>query len=143
MELAKFTQRQGGDYMAKNKKNQHGSQREDFHHFLYQRKHWQNGYAKLLREHPYCGRYIPQNSLHSLIHSKIHDIPTPSGKSCKRAYLKILELERSGQIDIARDSCEQRLDVLIKVWSKSDPATAEVLKLQREIIANFYKKAAR
>lgn len=112
----------------------------DYHHFLYQKKHWQNGYAKLLREHPYMGKYIPQNSLHSLIHSKIHDIPVPNGKDCKRAYLKLLELERNGEIDVRLDTCEKRLEFLIEVWSKSSPATVAVLLWQRDIIRKFYER---
>lgn len=115
--------------------------REDFHHFLYQKKHWQTGYAKLLREHPYMGKYLPQYTLHSLIHSKIHDIPVPNGRDCKRAYLHLLELERKGEIDVRFDTCEKRLDFLIAEWEDSCPATTAVLKWQRDVITKFYKKS--
>lgn len=126
--------------MSKKKKRIREYNSSDFHHFLYQKKHWQNGYAKLLREHPYMGKYIPKNSLHSLIHSKIHDIPVPNGRDCKRAYLKLLELERTGEIDVRLDSCEERLDFLIEVWKYSCPATVAVLMWQRDIISKFYEK---
>lgn len=114
--------------------------REDFHHFLYQRKHWQQGYAKLLREHPYFGKYMPQFSLHSEIHSKIHDVPCPNGKECRRAYFHLIEAERNGEIDVRFDTGEQRLDFLINEWEDACPATVAILKWQKEVIHKFYSK---
>ena len=120
--------------------NLRNSTREDFHHLLYQRRHWQQGYAKLLRQHPYSGKYIPQQTLHRTIHSKIHDVPCPNGKECKAAYQHLLELERNGEIDIQNDSAEKRLDFFIHEWEETCPATVAILKWQKEIIHKFYSK---
>lgn len=111
---------------------------KDFHHLLFQRRHWQQGYAKLLRQHPYMGKYIPQATLHREIHAKIHDIPTPNGAECRMAYNEICRLEKLGEIDIVNDSVEKRLDLLISLWDDKCPATVAILKWQRDIVAKFY-----
>jgi hypothetical protein len=111
---------------------------KDFHHLLFQGRHWQQGYARLLRQHPYMGKYIPQATLHREIHSKIHDIPTPNGAECRMAYNEICRLEELGLIDIENDSVEKRLDLLIELWAEKCPATVEILKWQRDIVAKFY-----
>ena len=113
---------------------------EDYHHFLFQKRHWQNGYAKALREHPYCGKYIPQFTLHRELHSKIHDVPCPNGKECRRAYFHLLEAEKNGEIDVKFDTAEQRLDFLIREWADDCPATVAILKWQKEVIHKFYSK---
>lgn len=112
--------------------------RKDFHHLLFQGRHWQQGYAKLLRQHPYMGKYIPQATLHREIHSKIHDVPTPNGSECRMAYNEICRLEKLGEIDIVNDSVEKRLDLLISLWADKCPATVAILKWQRDIVAKFY-----
>lgn len=114
--------------------------KQDYHHLLFQCKHWQQGYAKLLRNHPYMGKYIPMATLHRLIHSKIHDVPTPNGKECKLAYKRIVELEANGEIDIVNDDIAKRLGVLIDLWRDTCPATVAVLEWQRDLIASFYEK---
>lgn len=124
----------------KSRKVRANSRREDFHHLLFQGRHWHQGYAKLLREHPYMGKMIPMETLHRLIHSKIHDIPTPNGKECKLAYELIRELEAKGEIDIINDSIEKRLALLIGLWKDACPATVEVLRWQSDIVAKFYGK---
>lgn len=111
----------------------------DYHHILFQRKHWQNGYAKALREHPYMGKYIPTHSLHREIHSKIHDVPTPNGNMCRHAYHELLNREREGLIDIQHDTLEQRIDFLIEMWEASCPATVAILKWQKEVVQKFYE----
>ena len=112
----------------------------NYHHLLFQGRHWKTGYAKLLREHPYMGKYIPMATLHRLIHSKIHDIPTPNGKECRLAYELICQLEAKGKIDIINDSIEKRLTLLIDLWKDACPATVEILKWQRDIVTKFYGK---
>lgn len=115
----------------------------NWHHLLFQRRHWQNGYAKLLREHPYMGKYIPMHTIHRHIHAKIHDIPCPNGKDCKHAYQALLQLEDEGKIDIRHDSLEKRLDFLIDLWSDPEcncEATVAVLRWQREVVHKFYEK---
>lgn len=88
------------------------------------------------------GKYIPRDTLHRAIHSKLHDIPCPNGKECKMAFEEILRLERTGEIDIVNDTCEQRLNLLIKLWEDKCPATTAILKWQRDIISNFYSRGA-
>lgn len=112
----------------------------NYHHLLFQGRHWKTGYAKLLREHPYMGKYIPMATLHRLIHSKIHDIPTPNGKECRLAYELICQLEAKGKIDIINDSIEKRLTLLIDLWKDACPATVEILKWQRDVVTKFYGK---
>lgn len=111
----------------------------DYHHILFQRKHWQNGFARALRNHPYMGKYIPVGTLHREIHSKIHDIPTPNGVDCRRAYNRLLEWERMGWIDVKNDTLEQRIQFLIDVWEDSCPATVAILKWQQEVVRKFYE----
>lgn len=113
---------------------------KDYHHILFQRKHWQNGYAKLLREHRYMGKLIPQRTLHRGIHAKIHDIPTPNGAECKAAYLELERRKEEGLIDIENDTVEQRIDFLIEMWEEKCPATVAILKWQKEIVSKFYAK---
>lgn len=128
--------------MAKKKRKKRGNSSrygKDFHHLLYQRRHWSQGYARALRNHPYMGKMIPRDSLHSLIHSKIHDIPCPNGRECRMAYEEVVRREREGLIDVLHDSCEQRLDLLIEIWEDKCPATVAVLKWQRDLIAKNYE----
>lgn len=127
--------------MKKKKHNKHvNPSKKDYHHILYQRKHWNIGWAKRLRNHPYMGKMIPIGTLHAEIHSKIHDVPTPNGVDCKRAYLKLIELERSGEINVKHDSLEKRIDFLIDLWEETCPATVAILVWQRQIAAKFYGK---
>lgn len=112
---------------------------KDYHHFLWCKKDWQKPYAKLLRDHPYMGRYLPRFTLHAEIHHVIDCIPCPSEKLCKKAYLKLLELSRSGEIDDKFDSCERRLDFLIFEWANVCPETVNALRLQKQIISSFYE----
>lgn len=123
--------------MAK-KKRKRAHNNCDYHHILFQRKHWQQGYAKLLREHRYLGKLIPQNTLHRVIHSKIHDVPTPNGAECRLAYNRLIEWERQGLIDVERDTLEARIQFLIDVWEDACPATVAILKWQQEVVRKFY-----
>ncbi|MBQ2644262.1 hypothetical protein IJG14_01650 [bacterium] len=84
------------------------------------------------------GKYIPRDTLHREIHSKIHDIPCPNGRECKEAFETLLKLERLGAIDIVNDTCEQRLDFLIKLWKDKCPATVAILQWQKDVISKYY-----
>lgn len=114
--------------------------REDFHHILFQKRHWEKGYAKALRMHPYAGKYIPQATLHREIHSKVNTVPVPEGSECRRAYLELLRLEREGLIDVELDNIEQRIDFFVNIWSNSSPATVRALLEQRDIASKFFNK---
>lgn len=112
---------------------------KDWHHLLFQKRHWQTGYAKLLREHEYMGAMIPKATLHREIHSKIHDIPVPNGKECKEAYVLMLSKLEDGTLNMD-DKLEARLDFLINIWQEKCPATCAVLQWQSEVISKFYSK---
>ena len=87
------------------------------------------------------GKYIPQATLHRTIHSKIHDIPTPNGRECRKAYLELCLREREGLIDVKYDTLEQRIDFLLEVWSDDNcEATLAMLKWQRQVVQKFYRK---
>ena len=115
-------------------------ERCDYHHFLFQKKHWQGGYAHQLREHPYAGAYIPQATLHRAIHSKLHDVPRPNGDVCKRTLMKLKRLEEEGLIDPKRDSPEKKLQFFIDEWQEECPATAEMLRWMQQLVIKFYNK---
>lgn len=116
---------------------------EDYHHILYQRKHWQQGYAKALREHAYMGKYIPRDTLHREIHGKLHDIPVPRSVDCKIAFEELCRRERLGLIDIEHDTLEKRIDFLISMWKdRHCEATVAMLEWQKEIISKFYSKSS-
>jgi hypothetical protein len=106
-------------------------------HFLYQKRHWQQGYAKALRNHWYCGAYIPQFTLHRAIHSKLHDVPVPNGKDCKRAYEELIRRENEGAIS-KDDTPMQRLAFLIEMFSETCPATTAILVWQLQIVTKFF-----
>lgn len=111
--------------------------RKDTHHICYQARHWKTSYAKLLREHWYMKVEIPQMTLHRLIHSKIHDIPCPEGKDCKRAYLELIRREEEGLLS-EYDRVEDRIDFLIEMWKETCPATTAILQWQRDVVAKFF-----
>ena len=111
---------------------------KDFHHILFQKRHWSQGYAKALREHPYMGKYIPRDTLHRALHSKLHDIPVPNGKECKLAFEALVRAEMNGDINVEEDTIEQRIAFLINLWRDKCPATVAMLEWQSQIIAKFY-----
>ena len=112
--------------------------KEDYHHIFYQKKHYKNYWAKALREHPYCGAYIPQNALHRVIHSKIHDIPTPNSADCKRAVEALDNWLEAGYISLD-DSLDKKIEMVTKCFRALCPATTAMLDWQRQIVTKFYK----
>lgn len=92
-----------------------------------------------LREHPYCGMYIPQDTLHREIHSKVHDIPTPCGKACRVAVEAIDSWLAGGLISLD-DPLERRIEVISWCFkAKYKPITA-MLEYQREVVIEFKKR---
>ena len=118
----------------------------DEHHILYQGRHWGNpgSWSARLRNHPYYRRIIPTNSLHREIHSKIHDIPVPSGKICHIVFDQTELALANGTIDDAFDTLERRIDFFIdclKDFPEEDTiATIVMLREQRKVISRFYAK---
>lgn len=111
--------------------------RENYHHLLFQRRHWEQGFAKILREHPYCGDYIPQTTLHRAIHSKVHDVPTPNGAECKYALDMINKMLEQGVISLT-DELDKKARILSSIFAEKCPATASILAWQSEIVSKFY-----
>ena len=126
----------GKKYRKNHKKNVNYS-REDYHHLCFQRKHWEQGWAKILREHPYTGGYIPQATLHRELHSKIHDVPVPNGKECREAVEALNRWLANGMISL-NDPLDAKLDTLIEIFDKRCPATVEIFKWQKEVVQKFY-----
>lgn len=126
----------------KKKKNKGvGSRRNnyDYHHIFFQKKHWSRGYAKVLREHPYCGSYIPQATLHRGLHSKIHDVPVPNGNICRFVLKRIDEWLDCGFISVD-DNLERKISILADCLRPFCPATTAILDWQREVVAKFYRR---
>ena len=113
--------------------------REDYHHILFQGRHWKNGWAKILREHRYCGGYIPQMTLHREIHSKIHDVPTPNGADCRIAVEALNSWLEAGYISLD-DPIERKIEMIAKCFRAKCPATTAILDWQREVVVKFYQR---
>ena len=111
----------------------------DYHHILFQKKHWARGYAHTLREHPYCGEYIPKATLHRELHSKIHDVPCPNGDVCRMAVEKLNEWLEIGRISLG-DRLDEKISVLADIFRETCPATTAILDWQREVVSKFYSK---
>ena len=115
-----------------------GRKATDTHHMLFQRRHWQQGYAHALRENWYFKVEVPI-VFHRELHSKLHDIPVPNGTYCRKAYEKLIELEDSGVLT-GEDRPEARLQFLIDEWEGSCPATAAVLRWQQQIFIKHFER---
>lgn len=109
----------------------------DYHHIFFQGKHYTQGYAKLLREHPYCGEYIPRSGLHRVLHSQIHDVPTPPGKDCKAVFFALNKAIQEGVIDQKSDTLEERLKVLIALFEGRYRPTKDMLEYQLAIVRHL------
>lgn len=74
------------------------------HHLIFQGRHWNTGYAKMLREH-----FVrPLNvALHNELHNEIvHDIPRPTDAEIKALWLKYVDdQERIDALDI-KEACK-------------------------------------
>lgn len=114
------------------------SVRQDYHHLLWTKNHWSFGYAKLIRDHPACGAYIPQKSLHRKIHEFIGDISCPSDTQCKKAYIKLIAYYDDGRV--TEDSpIEKKLEVLIKCF-KHNKQTIRDLERELKIVREYKEK---
>ena len=123
----------------KKKKHNLNLYKKDYHHILFQGRHWKNGWAKILREHRYCGGYIPQMTLHREIHSKIHDVPTPNGADCRIAVEALNSWLEAGYISLD-DPIEKKIEMIAKCFRGKCPATTAVLDWQREVVVKFYQR---
>lgn len=123
---------------ARNRKESPGVH-YDIHHLLFQRKHWSQGYAHALREHPYMKVLVPMETLHRGLHAKLHDIPVPNGEYCKVAYLELCRRLEAGLLNMD-DPPWVRLTFLIELWEETCPATVALLEWQKQILYKFYNQ---
>lgn len=123
----------------KKKKHNLNLYKKDYHHILFQGRHWKQGWAKVLRDHKYCGGYIPQNTIHREIHSKIHDIPTPNGVDCRKALERINRMLDAGEISLD-DPIEVKIEVIADCFRANCPATTAILDWQREVVIKFFER---
>lgn len=114
---------------------------KDVHHLVFMKKHWRQGYAKAIRRFHYCKQEIPKNTLHKFIHSKMSGIPCPNDAAAKYAYEQLISLERCGFLN-DRDRIEDKLRLLIALFSELAPATADGFREQLRIVREFYNKKA-
>lgn len=109
------------------------------HHILWQRRHWNSGYAKILREHDYMKVRVPVGTLHKEIHVSMADIPVPSTWLIKEAICEIDRLLKIGAISLD-DPLTARLDLLIFMWDYAAPDTVRALRKQRQIAARYERQ---
>lgn len=107
--------------------------KKDTHHLCFTRHNWNKGYAKAIRNYWYFIVLIPKDTLHANIHHTIKNIPVPKDCSARAAYDTIRILERQGILGL-KDSVEDRLQLLIKLFSETEPATADAFMVQMAII---------
>jgi len=120
----------------KTKKKYFDLKRQDFHHYLWMKRMYNSGWAKRLREHPYCGDYIPQMTLHRQIHDEIPFIPTPDDKYCKCAYEAINSWLEAKYVSM-NDTPEEKLTTLIKCFKVNCPETTNALVKQLDIVKTY------
>lgn len=109
-------------------------------HLCYQRRHWNKGWLKILRNYYYCIVKVPRSPIHKNIHEFIGDVPQPKGKNAKDALEQLMLLSRAGAIS-DNDPIEKRLYVLAALFDCCDQPTADAFRKQLEIVHRFNKKA--
>ena len=122
---------------GRKKKTRVNSRAKDVHHILWQRRHWDGGWNKILRNHDYFKVLIPRDTLHKRIHEFVGDIPCPDGKHCKLAYEEVERRLDEGTINYY-DHLEKRIDLLVELWSEDCPETVKALLKQRDVVSHFY-----
>lgn len=123
------------------KKKRKSSNALNRHHILWQQRHWNYGYAKIIRNHEYLVVPIPANTLHREIHEYVGDIPVPKVRHIKEALDEINRLLKLGAISLD-DPLLNRIDLLIFMWDYVEPDTVTALKKQRKVVARFYERQA-
>lgn len=91
-----------------------------------------------LRKHPYCIILIPRDTLHRDIHEWVTDIPVPSQVNAARALMQLSIMEEQ-QVISYDDDFGFRLTVLASLFDSSEPATAEGLRKQFNILRAYNK----
>lgn len=109
------------------------------HHFLYQKKYWNDGWAKALRNDRYCGAYINQAYLHRDIHSSVTQVFVPNGSECRRVYQELCRQKQDGFISDS-DPPWIKLAWLAEQFEGTCPITSAILLWQRSKILKFCSK---
>lgn len=136
----------GGDFMAKKKKRYRKRKKRrcvncnirDTHHLCYQRKNWQRGHLRQLRDYWYCKVLIPRDTLHKYIHQNLPDIPAPKDLNAKNALEQLEKLETYNAIS-EYDSVERRLKILAALFDCCDQDTADAFRKQLALIYEYKK----
>lgn len=106
----------------------------DNHHLLWTRHDYDRGYARALRNHPYCQALIPKNTLHKQIHHALRHIPIPNGADARSVFELLVWLERLGLLDF-NDPIEKKLKFLIE--NLKTEYTVRALQEQLRVVENF------
>jgi len=112
------------------------SSRENAHHLLWQRKHWNIGYIHKLREHWYMRVSIPKDTLHKYIHENMEEIPTPNTVSAK-IMLEMLDLLAQTGFITPLDDIEKRLLVLLDLIPYDESDMRMAIKKQLRLVRNY------
>lgn len=111
----------------------------DLHHIFYQGRFYrQNQSLRDLREYYYCKVYVPKDTLHQSIHAQLKNIPVPKPVNAQIALAQ-LKLLTSYDAIHEDDSFERRMQVILALFNCAEPATADALFKQWEIVREFYK----
>lgn len=111
----------------------------DKHHLLWQRRYWNNGYTKELRNYWYCVVDMPKDTLHPRIHESISHIPVPSGVSAREVLQSLRTLESYGIIS-ENDCIVKRLAILIALFKFIEQPTVDALWKQLEVVRDYKNK---
>lgn len=109
---------------------------KDRHHILYQKRHWNRGGLKILRDYDYCVMYIPRDTLHKQIHEWVFDVPAPAEHYAYEVIRQLQEMEQRGAIS-DKDPIEKRLKLLIALFDCIEQPTADALRKQLHIVYEY------
>ena len=113
----------------------------DRHHLLYNRKKWMGQPQERLRGLKYLIVRVPTESIHKLIHRKIHSgIPLPPRESCEAAYQMLVAAKEQGKLDFTQDTPSVRLQRLIDLWSEYPGMVkcVELLRYEQELFDEYF-----
>lgn len=106
----------------------------DNHHLLWTRRSYDRGYARALRNHPYCQALIPKETLHKNIHHALRCVPVPAGADAKNVFELLVWLERLELLDFD-DPIEKKLKFLIE--NLKTESTVNALQMQLRVVETF------
>ena len=81
-------------------------------------------------------------TLHKELHKKIHDVPAPHEDVCEYVWHELEALRLAKVINAEKDNPEQKLFVLIELFSSYDTnldVTLATLSWQKTVIHKFYQ----